>query len=470
MFCRYCGKQIPDGGMCDCPTSKRIQAQKAQGMNVTPSAGQQRPEYGQQAGAGQQRAGYGRQAGAGQQKTMYVQKPGTSPAVLAGKGKDKKDKGGLEKNYLMFSFALSTVALILFILLRFVLVGPMMDDTFITGIYPYLMYIIPVIAALAACLMAVFALQSGGKRMLALAALAVSVIIAGAVVVTMVAFPYEVSSNRSKDDEDEEEDEEEDTEEEDEKGSEDEKEAGDSEVASIKEEYEAGELNYIQVKQALNALDMDDLSDDDMDIVLDVQETAEAELASYAEDMVSNKGYMELYATLYDAVEALDGDAFALDLMETYEPDFILYLEEESRRLAENDQMEDAMVMLEEASQYLSDAAVAEDLMESVEKIANGGADYILPDSNKRYLTMDDVENLTLQEINYAKNEIYARHGRRFNSNELQTYFDSKSWYNGTISPGSFSSSVFNQYESYNSEFLAEVEFSRDSRGYLLDQ
>ena len=75
-----------------------------------------------------------------------------------------------------------------------------------------------------------------------------------------------------------------------------------------------------------------------------------------------------------------------------------------------------------------------------------------------------------MQEINYAKNEIYARHGRQFASKELQDYFNSKSWYNGTISPSSFNESVFNDYERKNIQTLKEEEFSRDSRGYQLDQ
>ena len=38
--------------------------------------------------------------------------------------------------------------------------------------------------------------------------------------------------------------------------------------------------------------------------------------------------------------------------------------------------------------------------------------DYILPESDSKYLTEADIAGLTLKEINYAKNEIYARHGR----------------------------------------------------------
>lgn len=98
---------------------------------------------------------------------------------------------------------------------------------------------------------------------------------------------------------------------------------------------------------------------------------------------------------------------------------------------------------------------------------------YILPESNSRYLTDSDIDGMSLREINYAKNEIYARHGRKFKSEELQTYFDSKSWYTGKYEPEDFdenySSSMLNTYEKKNAEFLRDKEFSIDPNGYQLD-
>lgn len=98
---------------------------------------------------------------------------------------------------------------------------------------------------------------------------------------------------------------------------------------------------------------------------------------------------------------------------------------------------------------------------------------YILPESDSRYLTDSDIAGMSLREINYAKNEIYARHGRKFKSEELQSYFDSKSWYTGKYDPADFdknySSSMLNTYEKKNAEFLSDKEFSIDSKGYQLD-
>ena len=99
--------------------------------------------------------------------------------------------------------------------------------------------------------------------------------------------------------------------------------------------------------------------------------------------------------------------------------------------------------------------------------------DYIIPDSDSRYLSEADVQGMTIQQINYAKNEIYARHGRIFASQELKNYFESKSWYQGTIDGAAFDrdyKQYFNQYEIVNAEFLSKTEFSMEDGGYKLDQ
>jgi hypothetical protein len=78
----------------------------------------------------------------------------------------------------------------------------------------------------------------------------------------------------------------------------------------------------------------------------------------------------------------------------------------------------------------------------------------------------------SLQTVCYAKNEIYARHGRQFVSRELQDYFNSKSWYKGYIAPDQFTDTVFSQVEMTNISLLvaAEKEKAVDGMGYLLDQ
>lgn len=84
--------------------------------------------------------------------------------------------------------------------------------------------------------------------------------------------------------------------------------------------------------------------------------------------------------------------------------------------------------------------------------------EYVLADSDKKYLTKSDLQGLSAWELKLARNEIYARHGRKFNDEQLQAYFNSCSWYKGTVKPDDFKISVFNAYEKANAEFIAAYE------------
>ena len=87
-------------------------------------------------------------------------------------------------------------------------------------------------------------------------------------------------------------------------------------------------------------------------------------------------------------------------------------------------------------------------------------SEYIFYDSDKRYLNAYDVEGMDAATIRLAINEIYARHGRAFETEDLKDYFSSKSWYMPIYSQEEFATiedSVFNDYEKANIEFLAGI-------------
>ena len=93
--------------------------------------------------------------------------------------------------------------------------------------------------------------------------------------------------------------------------------------------------------------------------------------------------------------------------------------------------------------------------------------EYIFPDVAERYLDRSEVSRLSPQAISYAKNEIYARHGRKFASQELKDYFGSKSWYAGTVDPDDFTDKVFNVYEQANLLLIVEYDtYKLDQPGY----
>ena len=96
---------------------------------------------------------------------------------------------------------------------------------------------------------------------------------------------------------------------------------------------------------------------------------------------------------------------------------------------------------------------------------------YIFDDSDEQELMLVDLEERSLQELNYGRNEIYARHGRIFKSKELDEYFSSQNWYQGTIAPEDFSEDILNDIEKRNVEFLYSWEHTQyHPDGYVLDQ
>lgn len=90
-------------------------------------------------------------------------------------------------------------------------------------------------------------------------------------------------------------------------------------------------------------------------------------------------------------------------------------------------------------------------------------ADYVLPESSTRLITQSDLKGMSDYELFLARNEIYARHGRIFQSEELRKHFGSKSWYKPTIQPEDFSDSMLSDIERKNAEAIKKVEQSHDS-------
>ena len=87
-----------------------------------------------------------------------------------------------------------------------------------------------------------------------------------------------------------------------------------------------------------------------------------------------------------------------------------------------------------------------------------GDDEYILPDSDSKILTEDDLEPLDQDTLSLALNEIFARHGRIFSDPEIKSYFESKSWYSGTVSADDFDESVFNSHEIYNINLISSYQ------------
>ena len=86
-------------------------------------------------------------------------------------------------------------------------------------------------------------------------------------------------------------------------------------------------------------------------------------------------------------------------------------------------------------------------------------AEFIFPDSDKKYLSEDEVRAKTVEDLMVGRNEIFARHGYMFEDANLKSHFESTSWYQGTVPSSEFNSEqVFNEFEKKNVELIKKVE------------
>ena len=84
---------------------------------------------------------------------------------------------------------------------------------------------------------------------------------------------------------------------------------------------------------------------------------------------------------------------------------------------------------------------------------------YIIPGSDSRYLTDEDVAGLNANQLRLARNEIFARHGRKFKDATIQQYFEKQSWYQGTIEPEDFQmDKMLNKIEKSNIKLIEKYE------------
>lgn len=81
---------------------------------------------------------------------------------------------------------------------------------------------------------------------------------------------------------------------------------------------------------------------------------------------------------------------------------------------------------------------------------------YIISESSIRKIEKSEIQNLSLDELNKAYNEIFARHGHDFKNAELKAYFNGLSWYkpipNKTVSLNELS-----EIERYNLDIIKNV-------------
>ena len=435
MYCKYCGRKIQEGEICNC---------RSQNDSVRESGSQKNKQESEQPKKQKERPKKEKQS-------------------------QSKKNGSWNKTPLVIAAVFLALAAVSFISLRFLLADTLSGGA-LEEIYPYLIYILPSAFAVIAAVAAVFGMSGRGKW-IATAMTVVSVLGIAGIMGSMILAPYESSSGSVSDYEKDDENDSVRVE----KGEKKDEVSG--QLEEIREDFEDGKLDYVEAKKELEEIDVDDLEQTQEkkydSLVENLGKGLEKEISEYTK--ISNYKYAIKHLTSIS--EELDEeDEVVNKLLKQCDVDYMKYLEEESSRLIAEGTPKDAVQILEDAKELVSDQEKLEKLIATAEKgetdkknaVAKKDSEYIIPDSNSRYLTESDISGLSLQQLNYAKNEIYARRGRKFDSVELQEYFGSKSWYRGTIEPSQFTNDMLNDYEIKNADLLSAREFAIDSGGYKL--
>lgn len=435
MYCKYCGRKIQEGEICNC---------RSQNDSVRESGSQKNKQESEQPKKQKERPKKEKQS-------------------------QSKKNGSWNKTPLVIAAVFLALAAVSFINLRFLLADTLSGGA-LEEIYPYLIYILPSAFAVIAAVAAVFGMSGRGKW-IATAMTVVSVLGIAGIMGSMILAPYESSSGSVSDYEKDDENDSVRVE----KGEKKDEVSG--QLEEIREDFEDGKLDYVEAKKELEEIDVDDLEQTQEkkydSLVEDLGKGLEKEISEYTK--ISNYKYAIKHLTSIS--EELDEeDEVVNKLFKQCDVDYMKYLEEESSRLIAEGTPKDAVQILEDAKELVRDQEKLEKLIATAEKaetdkknaVAKKDSEYIIPDSNSRYLTESDISGLSLQQLNYAKNEIYARRGRKFDSVELQEYFGSKSWYRGMIEPSQFTNDMLNDYEIKNADLLSAREFAIDSGGYKL--
>lgn len=93
-------------------------------------------------------------------------------------------------------------------------------------------------------------------------------------------------------------------------------------------------------------------------------------------------------------------------------------------------------------------------------------AAYLLPTSSTEYLSESDISGLTWEQLCLARNEIFARHGRMFNTPQIKAYFEAKDWYQPSIPADRFDNNSLSAVEKANVQLISQYESSHYGGSY----
>ena len=129
--------------------------------------------------------------------------------------------------------------------------------------------------------------------------------------------------------------------------------------------------------------------------------------------------------------------------------------EKEKERRAKEKESEEGNVTTETQTEAETTQTVQPTTLPSTVAV---NSEFILPDSSVRVLDKSELVGFSAEQCRLARNEIYAKHGRMFDDAGLQNYFNSRSWYHGTIPAKQFNDNMLSDIEIQNRNLIITFE------------
>lgn len=166
--------------------------------------------------------------------------------------------------------------------------------------------------------------------------------------------------------------------------------------------------------------------------------------------VVTNSGMLKgMYAAIYDRTESGGSLSNAESMFENSD----LNQDEYDKVFSDiTDETDINRQTPEDSAQSFESQTYADSSAEDMQE------EYILPYSDSRYITEEEIASFSKEQLRLARNEIYAKHGRKFETEDLNQYFSSQPWYHGYLSQEEFDDSVLNEYERANLDMIKGVE------------
>lgn len=158
----------------------------------------------------------------------------------------------------------------------------------------------------------------------------------------------------------------------------------------------------------------------------------------------------------------------------------IRYETGESQESGDNESDTDAMEILDvenvaQMEEYILESSLTEEAVDSeveeadivylIKGDSRGSTKYARVDrlsyTDSVKYTEEQLACLDTYGLRVTRNEIYARHGRMFNDQELQEYFTNQPWYVPQSASGDFNEDCLNEVEKYNSDLIRSFELKQ---------